>query len=139
MNREEFQKIVDEITRGEYYTPERKNPKLATISKGGYRGPTIKLKVEWMTGGAWGGNCWNDCTPDSYCPEPSAEPEMEELDQILQKTTPNISFLHYKQLLQKVKRDSRVEYEYYGNHTSYASKEIVIDAIWDFLQETGYV
>lgn len=139
MNREQFQKIVDKITGGEYYPPKRKNPKLATISKGGHRGPTIKLKVEWMSGGAWGGNCWDDSDPGSYCPTPDDEPEMVELDQILQQVAPTIGFLQYKQLLQKVKRDHRIEHEYYGNHTSYTSKEISIDDIWDFLQETGYV
>lgn len=129
MTREEFQKIVDEITGGELYPANSKS----------YRGPTLKIKVEWMTGGAWGGNCWDDSDPSSYCPEPNPEPEMELLDQILEKVAPNIGFIQYKTLMQKVKRDTRTEFEYYGNHTSYATKEISIEDVWVFLQEKGYV
>ena len=138
MTREEFQKIVDEITGGTYYPAKRKNPKTGEGNKA-YTGPTLKIKVEWMTGGAWGGNCWDDSDPSSYGPDPQPEPEMVTLDEILEKVAPTIGFLQYKQLMQKVKYDTRTEYEYYGNHTSYASKEISIDDVWEFLQEKGYV
>ena len=139
MTREEFQKIVDEITGGTYYPPKRKNTKQGISGAKEYYGPTLKIKVEWMTGGAWGGNCWDDSDPSSYGPDPDPEPEMETLDAILEKVAPTIGFLQYKQLMQKVKRDTRTEHEYYGNHTSYASKEIIIEDIWEFLVEKDYV
>lgn len=139
MTRDEFQKIVDEVTGGEYYPPERKNKSRGIEGRKGYYGPTLKLKVEWLTGGAWGGNCWDDSDPSSYGPEPDPEPELEQLDTILEKVAPTIGFLQYKTLMQKVKRDARTEYEYYGNHTSYGIKEILVEDIWEFLQEKGYV
>jgi len=139
MTRDKFQKIVDEITGGEYYPSQRKNKSRGIEGRSGYYGPKLKLKEEWMTGGAWGGNCWNDSDPSSYGPDPEKEPEFEQLDEILERVAPTIGFLQYKQLMQKVKYDTRTEREYYGNHTSYASKEISIDDIWDFLVEKGYV
>lgn len=139
MTREEFQKVVDEITGGEYYPPERKNKNRRIEGRKGYYGPTLKIKVEWMTGGAWGGTCWDDSDPSSYGPDPEPEPEMETLDAILEKVAPTIGFLQYKQLMQKVERDTRTEYEYYGNHTSYATKEILIEDVWEFLKEREYV
>ena len=139
MTRDEFQEIVDEITGGEYYPPQRKNKSKRIDGRNGYYGPTLKLTVEWMTGGAWGGNCWNDREPSSYGPDPDPEPDLAVLDNILERVAPTIGFLQYKQLMQKVKRESRTEYEYYGNHTSYASKEISVEDIWEFLVEKGYV
>jgi len=139
MTRDEFQKIVDEITGGKYYSPERKRKNTGIQGRKGYYGPTIELKVEWMTGGAWGGNCWDDSDPSSYCPEPDKEPELEHIDQILEKVAPTIGFIQYKTLMQKVEYDTRTELEYYGNHTSYGIKKILIEDIWEFLQEKGYV
>jgi len=139
MTRDEFQKIVDEITGGEYYPPKRKNKNRGIEGRSGYYGPKLKLKEEWMAGGAWGGNCWDDSDPSSYCPNPDKEPEFEVLDEILERVTPTIGFLQYKTLMQKVKYDTRTEYEYYGNHTSYGIKEILVEDIWVFLQEKGYV
>jgi len=139
MTRDEFQKIVDEITGGEYYPPQRKNQSRGIKGRSGYYGPKLKLKVEWMTGGAWGGNCWDDSESSSYAPDPEKEPEFEQLDEILERVASTIGFLQYKTLMQKVQYDTSTAYEYYGNHTSYASKEISIDDIWDFLVEKGYV
>jgi hypothetical protein len=139
MTRDEFQKIVDEVTGGEYYPPQRKNKSRGIEARKGYYGPKLKLKVEWMTGGAWGGNCWDDSDPSSYGPDPEKEPEFEVLDEILERVAPTIGFLQYKTLMQRVKYDTRTVYEYYGNHTSYGIKEILIEDVWEFLQEKGYV
>lgn len=139
MTREEFQKIVDEITGGVYYPPERKNKSRGIQGRKGYYGPTLELTVTWMTGGAWGGNCWGESDPSSYCPEPEPEPELVDLDAILERVAPTIGFLQYKQLMQKVTYDTRTEYEYYGNHTSYASKTISIEDVWQFTVDKGYV
>jgi hypothetical protein len=139
MTREEFQKIVDEVTGGEYFPPERKNKNRGTENRKGYYGPTTKIEVEWMTGGAWGGNCWDDSDPSSYSPAPDPEKELKDLDAILEKICPDISFMQYKVLMQKIKYNTRSVSEYYGNHTSYASKEILIEDIWNFLEERGLV
>ncbi len=137
MTREEFQKIVDGVTGGEYYPPERKKSDIS--NRKGYYGPTLKIKVEWMTGGAWGGNCWDDRDPSSYQPDPQPEPEFDFLDTILEQVAPSMGFIQYKKLMQKVKYDTRTEFEYYGNHTSYASKEILVEDVWEFLMERNLV
>ena len=137
MTYEEFQKIVDEVTGGEYHPPKRKSVNYGQHE--GYYAPTTKLKVEWMTGGAWGGNCWDNSDPGNYTPDPEPEPELKHLDLILEKVCPNITFMQYKVLMQKVKYDTRTEHEYYGNHTSYASKEILVQDIWNFLLEKNLV
>mgnify|MGYP003681964579 CR=1 FL=1 len=118
MTRNEFQKLVNEIVLG--------SSTKATVNQ---------LEITWMTGGAWGGNCWDDSDPGSYCPDPEPEPEFTDLDQILEKIAPNLTFLQYKRLMSKVQYDTSTNHEYYGNHTTYASRSIQIDDIWDFLEE----
>ena len=135
MTRDEFQKIVDEITGGEYHPPKKKNQH----NNSGYYGPTLKLEVEWRIGGAWGGNCWDNSPPESYTVSGEPEPELTKLDDILARVAPTIGFLQYKILLNKVQRKEWTNHEYYGNYTNYASKEIAIDDIWEFLEEHKYV
>jgi hypothetical protein len=138
MTREEFQKIVDEVTGGEYHPPVRENKTNGIVEQKGYFGPTVKIREKWLTGGDWGGNCWSN-ERTGYGPDPEPEPELTQLDAILEKIAPTISFLHYKQLMKKVTYDSHTKYEYYGNHTSYGIKEILVEDIWQFLKEHGDV
>jgi hypothetical protein len=138
MNRHEFQKIVDEVTGGEYYPAVREDKKNGIKGQKSYYGPTVRLKQKWITGGDWGGNCWSE-ERSGYGPTPDPEPEFNDLDQILEKVAPSMRFLEYKNLMSKVKYSDHTEYEYYGNHTSYGIKELKVDDIWDFLKERGYV
>lgn len=138
MTREEFQKIVDEVTGGEFYPAVRENKAKGIVGQKSFFGPTIKIRKKWITGGDWGGNCWSD-ERTGYGPDPEQEPEFTELDVILEKIAPSISFIQYKLLMSKVVYDSHTEYEYYGNHTQYGIKEINIDDVWNFLKEKGYV
>lgn len=138
MTREEFQTLVDEITGGEYIPAVRKNSAKGIAGSEAIYGPTTKLSEQWITGGEWGGNCW-DGEPSSYGPTPDQEPEFTHLDTILEKVSPNIGFLQYKKLMTKVSYKNTTSYEYYGNHTSYGNKEILVEDIWNFLKQQGYV
>ena len=134
MTRDDFQKLVDGVTGGEYHPPKRKS-----YTGRGQMLPTRELSVKWMCGGAWGGNCWDDAEPEAYIPKPQQEPEFKELDKILEKVCPNIGFLLYKELLALVEYDTYTEHEYYGNYTTYNTKRISVDTFWDFLKEKNLV
>jgi hypothetical protein len=138
MNRIEFQEIVDKITGGTYHPPKRKSTRVNFEGHDGYYGPTLELKVKWVTGGEQGGNCWDDnaspCGVDA-----EIEPEFKQLDEILTAISPGITFLQYKSLMTKVVYDTETEYEYYGNYADYGTKKISIDDVWNFLQEQGLV
>ena len=121
ITREEFQGIVHEIA-GKKDKRDRET-----------------LQVRWMTGGAWGGNCWGDRDPSSYQPDPQPEPEFEELDDILLRVVPNLSFLQYKKILKLIRYDTKMEHEYYGNYTTYGMKEIQIQDIWRALKDMNVV
>jgi hypothetical protein len=132
MNREEFQEIVDEIAGKErIYSAKLKWNDFR------YQSRTI-LTVEWATGGYSGGNCWDDSDPQPYYTG-NVEQNLHDLDKILEKVCPTISFLQYKLLCENIKYGTRTEYEYYGNSTTYSTKSISVDDIWSFLVEKNLV
>ena len=85
-----------------------------------------------------GGNCWNDDEPTGYSSDNPPE-ELTSLDTILEKYKPDISYLEYKVLANKlVEHGSRTEYEYYGNETNYSSKKCNMKKLYDYLIEKGW-
>jgi hypothetical protein len=134
----EFQEIVDKITGGKWHEPKRKSTKVNFEGHHGYYGPTIELEARWVTGGECGGNCWDqEFSSCSVSSEP--EPEFLVLDEILTVISPGITFLQYKKLLAKVVYDIDTDHEYYGNYTDYGIKKLLVDDVWSFLEENGYV
>ena len=127
MDRKEFQDIVNDV--------------IGTIKTG--RGKKAvytnreSLEVRWISGGMAGGNCWNDGGP---YPVEVDEPDDDfcELDEILERVCPNISYLHFRKLEKLVTFDNTTEYEYYGNYSVYTIKRLKIEDLWDFLVEHGY-
>lgn len=97
------------------------------------------FEESWRTGGEQGGSCWDDGTEDHHCPiNGDIEPPMTDLDELLLKVAPNISFLVYRNLENKLlERDERCENEYYGNYTNYGIKRINIKKLYDYLVEHG--
>lgn len=93
------------------------------------------LYVEWSTGGASGGSCWNDDPAESYWSSSSPE-ELTLLDSILERFCPNMSFLQYRKLTNTVcKSGTRTENEYYGNYTNYAFRMVILEDLWNYLEE----
>jgi len=120
MTRDEFQKMVDDAA--------------------GYQckktdGVVTALKIEWSVGGQSGGSCWDEGDSTYHGTSGEAEPEFEDLDSILLAVAPQLSFLHYKKLMQKIETDDYRQNDYYGNYTDYATKTITVDDIWVFLIE----
>lgn len=91
--------------------------------------------VQWSTGGMGGGSCWNDDEPSPYTNSDPPE-ELTELDTILENICPNITFLQYKNIVNKVVEHSNwTEYEYYGNSTDYAMKKCNLETLYSLLKE----
>lgn len=92
------------------------------------------LSVEWTTGGVTGGNCWGG---EANVPvEPEAEPDLEILDEILEKICPEINVFLYKRLCKKViTEDKYTDNQYYGNCYYKKKKTLNLDALYEFLNE----
>jgi hypothetical protein len=85
------------------------------------------------TGGAAGGSCWGGVA-HSYSVS-DAHPELSDLDVILEKVWPEITYLQYKSLLReaKVSEDTDTVHDYYGNYTDYVFKVVKLGDLYDAL------
>lgn len=81
-----------------------------------------------------GGNCWgNDA---NYPVDSEPEPAFELFDNILEKVCPNVTFLQYKKICNKViKYDTRIQNEYYGNYYHYSIKKANYHELYHCLKE----
>lgn len=130
MNRKKFQEIIDDV--------------LGTIKSGRGKNAVYTskphLEVRWKTGGLSGGSCWDTGDEDTryYSEEGDPEVEFDELDEILERVCPDISYLKFRKLEKLIEHDSATENEYYGNYSIYSIKRLVVEKLWDFLVEHGY-
>lgn len=99
------------------------------------------IRTEWTTGGVSGGGYWDESKTDNrYSTSGEPEPEFVELDKLLEKLCPNISYFEYKKLTKGL-----IEYtdytidEYYGNSTSYGVKFIKLRNLFDRLKEAKLI
>lgn len=95
------------------------------------------LQVQWETGGWSGGNCWGgSAEPYSSREEPA---ELTELDNILEKFKPDLSYIQYRNLTNSLmETNSRTQHEYYGNCTDYSYKQIDLQKLYDYMKEKGW-
>lgn len=101
---------------------------------------SLMVFVTWRIGGECGGNCWGDEPMPISEYYLDKEPELEALDVILQEIAPNITYLDYKAVMEKVLlKGEYVDREYYGNYTEYAYKAITYLDLLDALKERGYI
>ena len=97
-----------------------------------------KLFVEWVSGGTTGGNCWNE--GGHYSVDGDPPEDLDGLDLILEKCRPTLGFLEYKVLTKTlIKLGSRHQSEYYDNSTDYMSKTIVLQELYNYLLEKGWL
>ena len=109
-----------------------------------YRRNTVEgdfIQVSWCTGGMSGGSCWDDGTEDHhYGVSSSPEPEFEDLDTIMEKLYPEITFMIYKRMAQAIiKTTEYTDIEYYGNYYEYTVKYVDLTDLYEFLKEKGKV
>lgn len=93
--------------------------------------PVIYTRYE--TGGYQGGSCWGtDAEP--YCTD-EPEDKFEVLDFVLEVLMPNITYLQYKKIMNKLVHDNyESEYEYYGNSTDWKIEYIVLSELEELLK-----
>lgn len=129
MFRQEFQDIVNDVIG----VDKTGHGKKAVVTN------KLNLEVRWCSGGQSGGNCWDDDDSTHYY-SIDGEPEEDfwELDSILERVCPAITYLQFRKLEKLIEHDSEREDDYYGNYTNYSIKRLSIEKLWDFLVETGY-
>jgi hypothetical protein len=95
----------------------------------------ICFMVKWEIGGHSGGSCWGGEAKPFFTSDP--EKEFDDLDEILQKVVPNITFLQYRILLKKldIQYDEHRVGDYYGNDTIYKRKFFHIARLYELLKE----
>jgi hypothetical protein len=99
------------------------------------------LAQYWTTGGACGGNCWNDADPESV--RVSADPtptSFKDFDAALEVVCPNMTFLQYKRLeATVVQTDNETHYEYYGNYKTYGYRIVMLKRLFEELQKMNLI
>jgi hypothetical protein len=97
-----------------------------------------ELSVRWVSGGQKGGSCWG--SEGLHDIEAEEEPEFEELDKVLEKVCPQISFLQYKRICSEcIEKDSDCDNEYYGNWTKYSIKKVNLPKLFQTLKEKNFL
>jgi len=100
----------------------------------GKYGKEIQSK-SWTTGGMWG-DCWGN--EGSVSPEPVAL--FTELDEILLKVCPNLSYLEYKVMADKlIHQVEKTSYGYYGSYEEYSYWTINTGELYDYLHEKNII
>lgn len=97
-------------------------------------GKEIRSK-NWTTGGMWG-DCWGN--EGTVSPEPVAP--FTELDEILLKVCPNLSYLEYKVMSDKlIHQANKTSYGYYGSYEEYSYWYINAEELYDYLYEKNII
>lgn len=98
-------------------------------------GDETYIQTSWVVGGRTGGS-WRG--GKHYRREAEPEPEFEELDAILEKSCPGITFLQYKRLCSVlIEKDSSHDNDYYGNCADYAIKKFDLRRLYEHLRDNG--
>lgn len=100
-------------------------------------GKDEKLRsCKWCTGGTYG-SCWSDVLSPASAEEPY---EFTELDNLLEKICPTITFLQYKKIQQKcVSTEESREGDYYGGATYHLNWVCDLKELYNLLEEFGYL
>jgi hypothetical protein len=94
-------------------------------------------KILHITMGLPGGS-WGDCRGNKGSVPGGPETEFVEFDSILEKVCPNISFLQYKNICNKIiNSDTRSEGDYYGGSVTYGYKYFNVRNLYEVLVEKG--
>lgn len=90
----------------------------------------------WCLGGSWQ-NCWG--SGGSVAGEPEPE-DFTTFDELLERVSPNISFLQYKNISSRVIRtETYGESDYYGGSTTSAYKYFNMNDLYELLVEKNII
>ena len=96
----------------------------------------IVKSSSWCMGGTWG-NCWGNSGTVSPEPEPDGFPE---LDELLEKICPTITFLQYKGIYREiVSSDTSSDGDYYGGSTTHGFKYFNVEALYNALKSRDLI
>lgn len=119
--------VVDDIKTDPYRSRKNLDPKAPY------------LQVQWHTGGMSGGNCWDSSEPRPYTSD-EQPPELGDLDKVLERLQPSITFLQYKKLCsQLLITGSYSHNEYYGNSSDYAYKAVSVPELYAYCKDQGWI
>lgn len=92
-----------------------------------------ELHWSWTTGGITGGS-WGGVQPDTPV-EPSPEPDMDSLEQVLEIVSPNITFLQFRKMTREIMlvEDRTNASDYYGNVYHERTKRILLKNLYRYL------
>lgn len=94
----------------------------------------MMYSMSWCTGG-----CWNDCWGGSSPVSPEDPYDFKELDELLEKIAPNLTFLQYKRIQREcVSIHSSSERDYYGGVVHRAQWKCNLEKLYEILHEYGY-
>lgn len=97
--------------------------------------PTIvkpAYTLRWCSGGSTGGSCYGTKSDQPVSSEP--EPSWTDLDATFAVFCPNISYLHYKHIIDMAEhRQHHDGGDYYGNYYSYHVKVLPVYKLWEYL------
>lgn len=86
----------------------------------------------YESGGYQGGNCY-DCSATYYTTDTEDIDDFVVLDLVLEKLSPNITYLKYKQISKLIHTNEETEHEYYGNSTDWKVEYIILSDLEKFL------
>lgn len=114
------------------YFPDKQKPNSWQIPYAAKTAASYYIEHEYVVGGATGGSCWGG-TPEPFTADTTEEErQFSELDTILEKYWPTITFLEYKKLYRdSVTTTNRYSNDYYGNYTEYSVQRV---NLWDLFQ-----
>lgn len=90
--------------------------------------------MSWCTGG-----CWNDCYGGSSPVSPEEPYNFDELDELLEKIAPGLTFLQYKRIQRDcVATHNQSESDYYGGVVHRCQWVCDLEKLYNVLNEYGY-
>jgi len=130
---EKFPKMKDKIKMNQHTTIQKPDWKAFGEKYELYMDENGKVKGEsWCLGGSWA-DCWGGGGSVSGEAQPDG---FRELDELLEKVCPNITFLQYKGIYNEiVLTDEYGDSDYYGGSTSYAYKYFMVENLYNALKK----
>lgn len=89
----------------------------------------------WSTGGSHG-NCWDDSMYTSDADKPQ---QLTILDSFINEYFPDIKFMQYKNIENKIEHRTYTQSEYYGGYTNYAYLTISAEVVYESLVQAGLI
>lgn len=86
--------------------------------------------VEWVTGGQYGGSCWDGGDSNYRTIDTEDEPPFDIMDKIFDAVCPDIMYREAKRIIKEVvESGTHRQDEYYGNYTIYSYHRVDVEKL----------